>query len=57
MTYRSGAETRTPDAKGAPLGLWQSRQLQFVRSHTHSGPHHIRTPENGSVVLLSPSSA
>ncbi|HEY8356750.1 MAG TPA: hypothetical protein VIL30_04745 [Ramlibacter sp.] len=29
LTSRSLLETTTPDAKGAPLDAWQSRQWQF----------------------------
>lgn len=30
VTFRSAADTTTPDAKGAPLERWQSRQWQLI---------------------------
>jgi hypothetical protein len=55
MTSVSDTRTMTPEAKGAPLERWQSRQWQLsiatgVRAHAYRIDPHIHPPENGAVM-------
>ncbi|MFT4508691.1 hypothetical protein [Caballeronia sp. 15711] len=55
----SDTRTMKPEAKGAPLERWQSRQWQLsvatgAREHTYRIDPHAHPPENGAVMSLLP---